>query len=239
MPETTLTEFPSATARRAKFAWTTSEPTISECRWDGGAVGALRRDRGRTGARSPGPHTFETRATDGLGRVEAEPERWAWTITGAEAARRGRASGGDDHLRACRPRSLRHVDVHVRQLGPGLDVPLRLRRRLPGVRQWHGDRHELVRRSGRPVASGPSRRTGHRARRSSTGGTSTRSRRAATSSTSPAPGIRARRRRTSSGPARTTSSVPSARSTARRTWRARPRTGRPGSPRGRTASRSS
>ena len=50
-------------------------------------MGALRRDRGRAGARSRGPHTFETRAIDGIGRRETEPERWTWTITADAAAR--------------------------------------------------------------------------------------------------------------------------------------------------------
>ena len=86
LPETTLTEFPSTTARRARFAWTVSEPSTSECRWDGGAWEQC----GVSGAErvlAAGPHTFEVRAVDGLGRREASPERWSWTITADAAAR--------------------------------------------------------------------------------------------------------------------------------------------------------
>ena len=52
----------------------------SECRWDGGAWERC----GVSGAErvlAAGPHTFEIRAIDGLGRREASPERWSWTIT--------------------------------------------------------------------------------------------------------------------------------------------------------------
>jgi plastocyanin len=81
-PTTTIDSGPSAASSSgsASFAFSSSENGSSfECSLDGGPFAACTSPQSYS-ALSAGPHTFEVKATDAAGNVEATPARRTWTI---------------------------------------------------------------------------------------------------------------------------------------------------------------
>ncbi len=81
-PNTSITAQPSdpTGAADANFSFTSTEPGSSfECQLDGGAYSACTSPRAYSGL-SSGTHTFQVRATDGVGNTDASPAVLAWTI---------------------------------------------------------------------------------------------------------------------------------------------------------------
>jgi outer membrane protein OmpA-like peptidoglycan-associated protein len=79
-PETSLTSTPGATTGpTAAFGFTADEASTYECRVDGGSWAACTSTKTLTGL-SSGSHTFEVRATDSSGNVDATPASYTWTV---------------------------------------------------------------------------------------------------------------------------------------------------------------
>jgi hypothetical protein len=85
-PDTTITSAPAdpSSNSSATFEFTGSDAGTGvasyECRLDGGAWGACASSYQLTGL-STGGHTFEVRAIDSAGNVDATPATHNWTIT--------------------------------------------------------------------------------------------------------------------------------------------------------------
>jgi hypothetical protein len=82
-PDTTVTAGPtgSTTATSASFEFTASVTgSTFECRLDGAAFAACTSPKDYSGL-ATGTHTFEVRATDGAGNVDASPATRTWTIS--------------------------------------------------------------------------------------------------------------------------------------------------------------
>jgi hypothetical protein len=67
------------TATTASFAFTATETATFECRLDGSAWSACTSPKDYT-ALATGAHTFDVRATDGAGNVDATPATRTWTV---------------------------------------------------------------------------------------------------------------------------------------------------------------
>jgi hypothetical protein len=81
-PETTISSGPGSPTNEtgAAFVFTATEAGSSfECRLDGGAFASCTSPRAYSGL-AAGAHTFEARATDPAGNVDATPASYAWTI---------------------------------------------------------------------------------------------------------------------------------------------------------------
>ncbi|GAB3049947.1 hypothetical protein GCM10027053_06070 [Intrasporangium mesophilum] len=87
-PETFITGGPSGTvtATAATFSFSSSEPgSTFRCRVDGSAfVGCS--SPNTTPTLTPGPHTFEVKATDAWGNTDPSPAVWTWTIAPADTS---------------------------------------------------------------------------------------------------------------------------------------------------------
>ncbi len=84
-PETTITSGPSGTTseRSATFEFTANEPGVTyECSLDGAAFTACTSPVTFTNL-TEGEHTFQVRARDAAGNVEATPESRTWTVQDA------------------------------------------------------------------------------------------------------------------------------------------------------------
>jgi hypothetical protein len=83
-PDTTIDSGPAGTtsSTAAQFTFSASEPATFACRLDGAAFAACTSPKSYTGL-AIGSHTFEVRATDGAGNVDASPASRTWTITEA------------------------------------------------------------------------------------------------------------------------------------------------------------
>ena len=80
-PETMVESGPPATTQgtSAVFTFSADEQASFECSLDGGAFAACTSPRQYTGL-GVGPHTFEVRATDRAGHVDASPAAYLWTV---------------------------------------------------------------------------------------------------------------------------------------------------------------
>jgi hypothetical protein len=88
LPDTTITAGPAAGSTGnpgfATFEFTASEEATFECRVDDPQGDFVSCDSGSTYTNfSVGPHTFEVRAIDNVGNVEAEPASRTWTVLDA------------------------------------------------------------------------------------------------------------------------------------------------------------
>ena len=87
-PETTISSGPtgSSTSTSASFAFASDETgSTFECRLDGGAWAACSSPKAYSSLVT-GPHTFEVRATDSAGNVDASPATRSWTIDAPAAS---------------------------------------------------------------------------------------------------------------------------------------------------------
>jgi hypothetical protein len=87
-PDTAISDSPPATttSTSASFTFASTEAGSSfECRLDGSAWSACSSPKSY-GALAPGQHTFEVRATDAAGNVDATPASRTWTILSDVAA---------------------------------------------------------------------------------------------------------------------------------------------------------
>lgn len=80
-PETTIDSGPSGTttSTSAQLAFSANEPATFACRLDGAAFAACTSPKSYTGL-AIGSHTFDVRATDTAGNVDATPASRTWTI---------------------------------------------------------------------------------------------------------------------------------------------------------------
>ncbi len=80
-PETTITSGPPAatTDTTAQFTFSADEVSTFQCRLDGGAWAACTSPAALSGL-ALGAHTYEVRAIDGLGNIDATPAQRTWTI---------------------------------------------------------------------------------------------------------------------------------------------------------------
>jgi hypothetical protein len=80
-PQTTIDSGPSGTttATTASFTFSANEPSTFACSLDGGAFAACTSPTGYSGL-AGGSHTFQVRATDTAGNVDATPASQTWTI---------------------------------------------------------------------------------------------------------------------------------------------------------------
>ena len=98
-PDTTITGGPTGTvtATTASFTFTATETATFQCRLDGAAFAACASPQGYTGL-AAGAHTFDVRATDAAGNVDATPASSTWTIQPAattnDAFANARAASG-------------------------------------------------------------------------------------------------------------------------------------------------
>ena len=79
-PETTITEFPKPNTKFARTSFIADEKSTFECRWDRGTWYACTPEERPGTSLADGPHVFEVRATDDVGRREPVPARYEWTI---------------------------------------------------------------------------------------------------------------------------------------------------------------
>jgi hypothetical protein len=97
-PDTSITSGPSGstTSTGASFGFSSSEAGSSfECRLDGGAWSSCSSPKSYTGL-ALGAHTFEVRATDAAGNLEATPASSSWTVvapSGGVAGTQSSSSG--------------------------------------------------------------------------------------------------------------------------------------------------
>jgi hypothetical protein len=95
-PTTTIDTGPSGSTSdtAATFAFHSSEAGASfDCRLDGGAWATCSSPKAYNGV-APGTHTFQVRATDAVGNVEASPAARSWTVAAGGAAGSGPLAGG-------------------------------------------------------------------------------------------------------------------------------------------------
>jgi len=80
-PQTTITSGPPATTTdtTAQFTFSASEVATFQCRLDGGAWATCSSPAALSGL-ALGAHTYEVRAIDGLGNIDATPAQRTWTI---------------------------------------------------------------------------------------------------------------------------------------------------------------
>jgi chitodextrinase len=80
-PDTTITSGPtgSVTSTSASFSFTATETATFACSLDGAAFGACTSPQSYSGL-GTGTHTFQVRATDTAGNVDATPASQSWTI---------------------------------------------------------------------------------------------------------------------------------------------------------------
>ncbi len=83
-PDTTITSGPatSTTSTTASFVFSATESATFECRLDGGSWGTCSSPKAYS-AVAVGAHTFNVRATDAAGNVDASPASRGWTVTAA------------------------------------------------------------------------------------------------------------------------------------------------------------
>jgi hypothetical protein len=80
-PQTTInTAPPDPSTADVTFFFSANETSTFECRLDGGTYGACTSPTSYTGL-APGSHTFDVRATDAAGNVDATPASFTWTVT--------------------------------------------------------------------------------------------------------------------------------------------------------------
>jgi len=86
-PETTITSQPDNPSRSADATFEFSSETGStfECKLDSGAFAACTSPKAYTGL-SNGSYTFEVRAKDAAGNVDATPDSYTWTINALPAS---------------------------------------------------------------------------------------------------------------------------------------------------------
>jgi len=88
-PDTTITSGPSGTisSGSASFSFSSSEPSSTfECRLDGNSFGGCLSPKSYSGL-TDGPHTFEVRAKDVAGNVDASPATWSFTVQAASTSK--------------------------------------------------------------------------------------------------------------------------------------------------------
>jgi large repetitive protein len=92
-PETTLASAPAArtTTRSATFTFSASEPAAFQCKLDAGAFASCSSPKTHTGL-TRATHSFEVRAVDGAGNIDATPAVHRWTIGAAPVVTRTTSS---------------------------------------------------------------------------------------------------------------------------------------------------
>ncbi len=85
-PETTITSGPAAstTDPNAQFEFTASEPAYFECKLDAADWWFCSSPQTYS-TLAIGTHSFQVRATDGVGQPDATPATWTWTVTAPTA----------------------------------------------------------------------------------------------------------------------------------------------------------
>jgi hypothetical protein len=80
-PETSITSNPPAAsnATSASFSFSANETATFQCRLDGASFSACTSPKSYTGL-SQASHTFQVRATDALGNLDATPAAYTWTV---------------------------------------------------------------------------------------------------------------------------------------------------------------
>ena len=182
-PQTTIDSNPTnpsrrRTARPSTFSSSEGSSTF-ECRLDGGAWGACTSPQ-TTPSLTDGSHTFDVRATDVAGNIDASPASYTWVVDTARPSSTVSLPGRRRHVQHRRlehrlrhERLLRHVLGRHRvrrRPGAGLDPPgrgqllerLRLRKRRRGLEHRDDRRRQLV--AGLPGRELPGRRQLHGAR---------------------------------------------------------------------------
>ncbi|MBI5310290.1 MAG: Ig-like domain-containing protein [Actinobacteria bacterium] len=80
-PNTSITSNPASLTNStgASFSFTATETATFQCQLDGGGYGACTSPRNYTSL-TDGSHTFDVRATDTAGNVDATPASYSWTV---------------------------------------------------------------------------------------------------------------------------------------------------------------
>ena len=86
-PDTSITSAPPTTtsSTSASFSFTSEANSSFECKLDAGTFGACSPPKAYSGL-AAGSHTFEVRARDAAGNLDATPARHTWTISGCTPA---------------------------------------------------------------------------------------------------------------------------------------------------------